>query len=273
MTTNQTPGLLRPLNEFADAPDRPYLVCLPYAGGADRVFRTWAAPLAAAGVGLLAARLPGRAERVTETPYTDLDSLVADLADATSARLAARDFALYGHSMGAAVASALTLELDRRALAPTRLFVGAHAAPRAARPWLGPAAATDGEFLSWLGQLGLVDPAILANDELVSLVLPGLRADFTLVRAYQARPHPRLPVPISVFGGRSDPLVDAAALGAWAEATDERPVVRVFPGGHLFPWEHPDRFVRTLVDDVAACFAGPFAADPSGADAAHPADA
>jgi medium-chain acyl-[acyl-carrier-protein] hydrolase len=256
--------LLRPLNKFADAADKPCLICLPYAGGSDRIFRPWAAALADAEVGLWAARLPGRAERVMERPYTEPDELMADLATETIARVSGRPFALYGHSMGAAVACALAQLLDRRhGIVPARLFVAAHAAPQSARPWLdalgGDAAQrlADDEFIAWLREFGLADAAVLANAELAALVLPGLRADFALVRAHHARPQARTTVPLSVFGGRSDPLVDATALGAWSDVSDAPATVRVFPGGHLFPWEHPEVLLPVLVRDVASCLTTP----------------
>ncbi|MEO7350999.1 MAG: thioesterase domain-containing protein, partial [Marmoricola sp.] len=70
--------------------------------------------------------------------------------------------------------------------------------------------------------------------ELLSLVLPALRADFAAACGYQAPDHPPLDCPLTVMGGSSDPSVDTQGLVAWGGVTVGQHEVLLFPGGHFY---------------------------------------
>ncbi len=82
------------------------------------------------------------------------------------------------------------------------------------------------------------DEEILADPELMELLLPAIRADFALVENYAYRPGHPLPCPVTVLGGTADPDVKASELGRWAQLTTGETRVRVFPGGHFFLQDH-----------------------------------
>src|SRR5688572_21943118 len=90
--------LLRPLSP-GDA--RLRLFCLPYAGGGASAFRLWP-PALAPEVEVCPIQLPGRENRLLETPFTDVSALVAALATALEPAVD-RPFALFGHSLGALI--------------------------------------------------------------------------------------------------------------------------------------------------------------------------
>lgn len=86
------------------------LACFPHAGGSASFFRSWSERLPP-DIDLLALQYPGREDRFNEAPATRLE----DLAD--GAALALRDFAdaplaLFGHSLGAALAYETALRLE-----------------------------------------------------------------------------------------------------------------------------------------------------------------
>ncbi len=70
--------------------------------------------------------------------------------------------------------------------------------------------------------------------ELRELLLPMLRADFTICETYRYRPEPSLACPISAYGGLSDWTVDRKQLEAWREQTAGAFALRMFPGDHFF---------------------------------------
>src|SRR5208283_1063811 len=80
------------------SPARYRLFCLPYAGGAAAIYRSWrhAAP---SHIQVCALELPGRGSRLRETPYSSLEPLVKELAVSLGGALD-QPFALFGHSMG-----------------------------------------------------------------------------------------------------------------------------------------------------------------------------
>ena len=57
------------------------LFCFPYAGGGASLFRTWPERLPPE-IEVCAIQLPGREDRLTETPFVKLSSLIDALADA-----------------------------------------------------------------------------------------------------------------------------------------------------------------------------------------------
>jgi surfactin synthase thioesterase subunit len=209
------------------------LLCLPYAGGGAAAFREWhrAAP---PGVEVYALELPGRGSRLSETPFRRLGPLVRAVADSVEWALD-RPYALFGHSMGGLLAFELTRALRRRgAPPPQHLFVSA-AAPPGTRPTQPPLhCAPDHEVKERLRTLGGTPPVLLDNDELMDLVLPTLRADFSVLETYEYADEPPLPVPITAFGGLADRVVPPSALVGWRRESSEGARVRLFPGDHFF---------------------------------------
>jgi surfactin synthase thioesterase subunit len=90
------------------------------------------------------------------------------------------------------------------------------------------------EFIEGLRRLGGTPPEVLANRELLDLVMPMLRADFALVGEYRPGPR-RLPCPILVLGGETDAETTPEGLAAWSACTTAQTRIAMLPGGHFFP--------------------------------------
>lgn len=222
------------------------LVCLPYAGGSAAVYRTWD-QLVPGDVEVCPVELPGRGMRFGEQPFTRLPPLVRALADAMEPLLD-RPFALFGHSFGGLVAFELARLLRRRGWpVPCHLFVSATGAPARGRrrePVLH--TAPDAELKARLHEFNGTPPEILANDELMELVLPVLRADFAALETYEYHEEPPLDVPITVFGGIHDRTVRPSELEGWrGQSTSSR--LRLLPGDHFFINEMAYEVVRLVV--------------------------
>ena len=109
---------------------------------------------------------------------------------------------------------------------------------------------SDEEFLSRVRGLNGTPPSVLLEPELMALVLPVLKADFRAVDLWKPKLERPLTVPITALGGRSDPHVSDAAVGAWQQYTRAEFHLRTFDGDHFFlgPREPAlvDVIVRTL---------------------------
>jgi surfactin synthase thioesterase subunit len=223
------PWLPRP-NPRPDA--RLRLLCLPYAGGGPQAFQKWPDRLPA-DIEVLPVNLPGRGRRFGEPLYTRIAPLVADLAEAVVPFLD-RPYALFGHSMGAVVAFELARRLrEREVRAPVHLFVSGASAPQLPdnhRFHTLP----DDRFLDDVKRLSGLDAEVLANTELVELMLPVLRADFEVAETYMCADAPPLHCPLSVFGGSDDWLVPVDELDPWRVHTTGDCHVVVLPGDHFF---------------------------------------
>ncbi|MFF2625140.1 thioesterase II family protein [Kitasatospora griseola] len=214
-------------------PGRVRLLCLPYAGGAASLYRGWGA-LADDRVEVCPVELPGHGRRLAESPVSRLRPLVALLATELEPVLD-QPFAFFGHSMGALLAFELCRELRRRGAAePEHLFVSGASAPDAPRTRPVLHAATDEEVKQELRFLGGTPPELLDNRELMELMLPTLRADFSVLETYHYRPEPPLTVPMTVFGGTADPSVRPQALHGWRTQTSARARLEMLPGDHFF---------------------------------------
>ncbi len=210
------------------------LFCFPFAGGGASTYRGWPASLPAA-IEVCPIQLPGRASRFHEPPFRRAGELVRAAADGLEP-LMDRPFALFGHSMGALVVFELARELRRRGRrGPVLLAVSGHHAPQRPDPEPPISQLPDDEFVAALRERYDGIPAeVLAEPELLELVLPALRADVMVLESYVHRPEAPLECPISCFGGEGDRQVSLADLEAWGEMTRDSCRVRRFPGGHFF---------------------------------------
>src|SRR5581483_5937898 len=114
------------------------------------------------------------------------------------------------------IAFELTRYLAQQAgLYPRHLFISAHRAPQLPdnRPPLYHLA--DSAFIEALRHLNGTPREVLANTELMELLLPQLRADFALVETYHYVAQKPLSCPISAFGGWQDTEVGEERIAAW----------------------------------------------------------
>jgi medium-chain acyl-[acyl-carrier-protein] hydrolase len=164
-----------------------------------------------------------------------------------------KPFAFFGHSMGAVVAFELAQHLRRKNQpAPKALYVSGARAPRFRLGWIAPPEPNEPQFIEELRRLEGVPREALENEELLRLILPGLRADTALYRNYVYMEQPPLDCPIRAYGGASDPNVTREHLEAWAGQTTGSFAVRVFPGGHFFLQAGQQEFLGALAADLGA---------------------
>ncbi|WP_225830138.1 thioesterase II family protein [Streptomyces sp. NK08204] len=221
------------------------LFCLPYAGGSAAAYREWHA-LAPEHIQICPLELPGRGGRFGELPISRLRPLVDGLAGAVGPYLD-RPFAIFGHSMGGLLAFELTRTLRRRGLPlPAHLFVSGRGAPDAPsdRPRIHDA--PDAQVMEELRTLGGTPQEVLEDDELMELMLPTLRADFSVLENYEYLDGPPLPVPLTVFGGDADALVSPARLHGWRRQSSGGSQLRMLPGGHFFL----HTATRTIISEI-----------------------
>jgi surfactin synthase thioesterase subunit/glycosyltransferase involved in cell wall biosynthesis len=221
------------------------LFAFPHAGGGATAFRAWKLPR---GIALLATRLPGRENRISEPPFDRMAPLIEALGRAIEPHLVA-PFAFYGHSMGAAVAFELARWLRRRGMpAPAALFVSGARAPHFRRNYAPPPDPADAQLLAELRRLEGAPPEALADPGLMRLVLPALRADSALYRHYVYAEEPPLDCAIHAYGGLDDPNITPERLEAWREETTRAFTLRMLPGGHFFV--RSNAFLPALLEDL-----------------------
>jgi medium-chain acyl-[acyl-carrier-protein] hydrolase len=208
------------------------LFCFPYAGGGSGTFRSWLKTLPNF-VELCLAQLPGREGRISERPYDDLAAMVDTLSEVIGPHLT-KPFAFFGHSMGAMISMELARAVRRKLnVEPVHLFVSGRSAPQMPRTRELTYNLPEPEFIEELRRLNGTPPEVLAHPELMQLVTPLLRADFSVCQTYRYTPEPPLSCPITVFGGLEDETT-REELDGWREQTAATCTVRMAPGNHFF---------------------------------------
>lgn len=224
---------------FEPRPDaRLRLLCFPYAGGGASIYRLWPADLPAT-VEVRAVQLPGREGRWREEPFRRLEPLAEATTEALSGHLD-RPFAFFGHSMGAILAFEVTRRLRRRGLPrPRHLFVSGRSAPRVEVRDPPIHELPREEFIDALRRFSGTPEEVLQNRELMELVEPLLRADFSVSETYAYTPDAEpLAVPLTALGGVEDPDVPPEDLSPWREETTGPFQEHLLPGGHFFLDQH-----------------------------------
>src|SRR5262245_13523490 len=230
------------------------LFCFPYAGGSAAVFRSWAADLPD-GVEIHALQLPGRAGRIVEPPFTDLNALVRAIG-AETVGLLDRPFIFFGHSLGAVVSFELARWLRREhRLLPEHLFVSGRRPPQVPPKQPPNYSKSDADLLASPQEMNGTPPEVLGNAEILGLMLPTLRADFQLVETYRYTEERPLACPITVFAGAADPEADPAHAEAWRLQTAGRFAAYTIGGDHFFINSHKPDLLRILRAEVTPILA------------------
>src|SRR5271166_3984302 len=230
------------------------LFCFSHAGGAASTFRLWPAGLPS-WVEVWAVQLPGRGNRWREPLISTIPALVEAFIPTLLPHLR-RPFAFFGHSMGAVLASEIVRALiEREAIAPCHLFVSSRRPPHMPASETSLHTLPDNEFIREVDQrYGGVPSELLHSPDLLTLLVPVLRADITALETFRARKSDALPCPISAFGGAQDPLVPRNQLEAWRDQTDGPYRVRMFPGGHFYMDSQRDALLADITATLAPIF-------------------
>ncbi len=252
------------------APGTPRLLCLPHAGGSASFYFPLSQRLAPRAQ-TLAVQYPGRQDRRAEEPVADIgtlaDHIVAALPDD------GRPLALFGHSMGAVVAFEVARRLADGPSGPAAvLMVSGRRAP--SRQLVDTVhERDDAGVLAELKKLSGTDERVLGDPELLTMILPAIRADYRALARYAVArqeavraeaagqgsgaqsPVPqgvpvqdRVGCPIVALTGDRDPVTPVADALAWAEHTTGGFESQVFPGGHFYLADQQEEVTRTIRD-------------------------
>ncbi|WP_412076207.1 thioesterase II family protein [Streptomyces xanthophaeus] len=203
------------------------LYCFAHAGGSAGEFLRWSDDLP--GVRVLGLKLPGRAPRQQEPPFTRMPDLVDALVEQVG--FGPGPFAFFGHSLGGLVAHEVARRLrDAGRPGPRRLFVSSVQPPpfttRQPVHRLPP-----GELLTEIERRWGALPAVVhEDDELRDVVLGYFRADMEIAETYAFDPGTPLTVPVTAFAGDQEDG-DLTGWGAHTTGPFRHHTLR---GGHFY---------------------------------------
>jgi pyochelin biosynthesis protein PchC len=222
------------------------LVVAPHAGGNAQVFRDWKEFLPA-DTDLFGIQYPGRGERIGEAPYTDVRAIAAEVAPLLLEQFRGASVILYGHSMGGFVVYEIAKYWEaRHGSRIGKLVVSGCRAPHF--PLSHPAVyqLPHSDFVRELKAIGGTPDSVLGDPDLMELLEPALRADFTAAQTYCEKRPIALASPIVACGGNQDPRVREDEVRGWGDCTKADFCAHQFPGGHFFPFSAPGQLLSTV---------------------------
>jgi pyochelin biosynthetic protein PchC len=225
------------------------MLCLPNAGGGATVYHSWAGKLPE-GTELLAVRYPGRQERLAEPPMHS----VAELVEGMYAELGPfldLPLVLFGHSVGASIAHELALRLEREHDdVPALLVVSAGRGPGRGLP-PEQADVTDEELINAITTLGGAQASAYEDPEMRALLLPMLRADYTVRATYEPSVK-QVRCPVISYVGDADPGCSVPEARSWSQVAYSKFTCEVFPGGHFYLVPQQDAVLANLTPHLVA---------------------
>lgn len=210
------------------------LFCFAYAGGGASAFSGWTNYLPKT-VEHIAIQLPGRESRIRDPLITNLDVLVQEICCALEPYLDT-PFLFFGHSLGSLISFEVARKLRENAALGANLqslIVSGCAAPQLRVCDSSTHNLPDDRFIEKIRTLNGTPQEIFDNKEILDLVLPMLRADFSIADHYQYRSASPFAIPIHVFHGEEDDI-NQEKLQGWKEQTTSRFSLTTFSGDHFF---------------------------------------
>lgn len=226
------------------------VICFAHAGGSAGSFTPLARKIDGP-IEVLAVQPPGRQERRREPCLESVAELVAGVLPAVRAR-ADLPIALFGHSLGGAVAFELTRLLEAEGIPPRMLFISGRRAPEATLRAKAVHQRSDAGLMTELRLLGGPGVHLLEEPEIARAFLPAIRSDYRAIETYTCPPDARVQVPLSVLTGDRDPEVTHAEAQGWRERTTGPFELQVFDGGHFYLWEQLDAVAETVSRQLLA---------------------
>lgn len=220
------------------------LFCFPYAGGGTSIFRNWYQSLPDT-IEVVAIRAPGRENRLSEQPISSLSALVEEIFQHIQPLLN-KPFIFFGHSNGALICFELARLLQRKQMAmPNGVILSAKSPPHIAKSTKNISQLPDSEFLAELQDMNGTPLALLQNHELMELLMPMLRADFSLSENLIYQHDITLQCPATLIYGAQDKITIAQIM-AWQDLLQHPVKLVELSGGHFFIDEQRDQLLSVL---------------------------
>lgn len=224
------PGWLRQFhrNHRTEAPT---LVVFPHAGSGASAYREFARDLSRH-FAVSVCQYPGRQDRVGEPAATTLPELARGAWREYQDGATGGELTVFGHSMGAFVAFEF-VRLAEAAGVPVRLLCPSASVAPSAADQLPPHPTDDKALLAHLAVLDGTGDQVMANEQLMRLALPVVRADYRAFDSYTCDDDVRVQAKVHVIGGSDDPFVSPGDLFGWQRHAESELAVTLFDGGHF----------------------------------------
>lgn len=208
------------------------VICFPYAGGGLGTYLPWKDYLHN-DIELAIVQMPGRGARFLEQPVKCMSELSEKILQSIES-LFDRPVIFFGHSLGASVAYEVIRRLHVKGRALPHFFIASSRKAPTITSLKPPIHDLDDvSFKLKLRELGGTPSELLDNEELMSMLMPCLRADFKIAETYQNKDESIIPSTIMVLRGSND-KVSIDECEPWLSLFSANKGLHDFDGGHFF---------------------------------------
>jgi len=199
--------------------------------------------------------LPGRAKRMSDPPLKEIVPLVNEIVNNIFNLTQEKTFAFYGHSLGSLLAFESIHEILRRGgKGPVVFMAGAISAvhlrtgPKSGEPLIRDFNVD--QMIELLRKYGGTAPEVLESRELMSFILPTLKADFGMAQEYIYVKKEQLDIPIVSFVGTKD-AVPMQGAKEWSQHTTKIFTIHTIEGSHFFHQENPTQLTSLISNEIS----------------------
>lgn len=227
---------------------KPVVICFHHAGGSAAYYRNWT--LKKENLNFVSVELPGKGTRMEEEFLNNFEEMKVSLCGAINEIVNGRQYIVYGHSMGAAMAFYVADYMVRvYGKKPEMLIVAGRQAPDTE---------DEKEFKSYMDDEALIyeleryqatPTEILEDRELLNFFLPSIRRDYELNDSlcYHGE---MLDVPVIAHAGTEDEGANGRIMAGWKRMTTSKFELQEFDGGHFFIAPQNEEYFETLVRQI-----------------------
>lgn len=209
------------------------LFCFAHAGGWPSIFDRWSDYFPEC-VSVMPIKLPGRADRIDEMNLNNVDEIVKNITAEILLHCKDKNISLYGTCFGALCAYEVAKQMEALGLSIRNLYISSQMPPSIPRTRKSIFTLSDQEFILWLIREGAISPELACEKNLISFLLPSIRADYQAYDQYKYRMK-KMDIPIHVFWGENDKQIDVARIVEWNKETTNICTYHCIKGAnHLF---------------------------------------
>lgn len=234
--------------DLKDDNTRPVVICFHHAGGSAAYYRNWT--LKKEKLNFVSVELPGKGTRMEEEFVNNFEEIKVLLCEVINEIVNGRQYVVYGHSMGAAMAFYVAAYMAKKyGKAPEMLIVAGRQAPDIV---------DEKEFKSYMDDEALIyeleryqatPVEIIEDRELLNFFLPSIRRDYELNDSLLYHGEV-LRVPIIAHAGIEDEGANRKVMEGWKRMTTSKFEIQEFAGGHFFIAPENEEYFETLVRQI-----------------------
>ncbi|WMV72858.1 thioesterase II family protein [Xenorhabdus griffiniae] len=214
------------------------IFCLPHAGGGAHHYLGWSAHIDS-NIEWIPLDYAGHFSRMNEPVYSTFEQAAHDLANDIIIRADGRPFALFGHSMGGALAYEIACLMSEQQFTENlRCIIVSSTLPAHSRNPNMPRyyELSDLDFIQHLVETGGMTSQLAKQTTLMETYLPLIRQDYRLYHQYQPAIRLPLTLPLYTLWGEQEEERNQR-MQDWANYSYAFAGSKTYPGDHFY-WYH-----------------------------------